>query len=58
MKEFENGINYALEAANIRWTYFKQTEDDYHLKEFKDWLNVARIYVENIPSSRSSVEIE
>jgi hypothetical protein len=57
--EYENSINYALEAANIRWKYYKDTGDEYHLKETIDWISNARIYLDNILKSSgyiSSVE--
>jgi hypothetical protein len=57
--EYENSINYALEAANIRWKYYKDTRDEYHLRETMDWISNAMIYMNSILKSSdyiSSVE--
>ena len=46
--EYLNSMITALEHAAVKARWYKDTNDSYHLKECKDWLEVANIYMQNI----------
>jgi hypothetical protein len=45
---FIYSIKQALKYANIKFSWYEQGHDPYHLREAMDWVEVANIYMKGI----------
>lgn len=49
-------IKQALKYADIRFSWYEQSHDPYHLQEAIDWVEVANIYMKGLRIEKENVD--